>query len=579
MATLVTANNGYANVIGTDGQSPIYNPEGRFQTYAMRQLWIGESGPGANRYVPNIGDIVFDVYGETRSPCWRVVSLDVNYVPRMVVFDITAGTNIDEGDYLTGIGGTKASSTYRIYIDKSVTPYAFAVDARLITRGTAARSAIIFRGNPSEGNTLEAISLFYDNAGNLLGNTIPLELVGVNAQTQRVEYCTPVAYTKEDLPDNELVTIVFYSAEGHVVGRNELLVMNSSFIRSRNLSIKYVTGISLKTPFMSAVDPKLIELPMNVPLNGLLMIGRAHYSNGEVNERAIDGSKFRVDGLTGFMATVINQQVPINLVYNLAPDEIAYGAYNTGATKHMAETYKIKTIPSKGAYYLKLYCYPTWVSISVGYTLRWFLYNADRNQRYEVTDLIKYVSTSNGFDPKAYGIMQNLNVQLDLAKVNAVYDDYRYAQTIGVLLRREGQEHETKWSVLFTPGQDPAYGFDQYCELERVNWNYFRLRLKGSSQNYEEWLERCYHQTQPLVDPRRETVAPLPTHFRLRLPTGVTVSHPIESWNKVVVTSQGWDPYTTLVVEWIRKTPEADLELGCTGFPIRPAEDLPDPNP
>lgn len=563
-----------ANVVGTDGRSPIVNPEGKFETWAMSQLYVG--GAGENKYVPNPGDLVFDVEGVTRFPIWRVVSISVDMTANLVAWQITPGTTIDDGDYLTGIGGTKQSSTYRCYVDKSVTPYVMAVDVRLSCKGTTAKYAIIFRGNPAAGAPLEPISLFYDNDGNLLGNSIPLELVGVDAGTQRSEYTVPVAATKEDLPDNELVTIIFYSQEGHVVGKNEMLVMNTSFIRSRNISTRYISSVSLNTPFLSPTDPKLIELPMNVPLKGLMLTGRVHYSNGEVVERGIDGVKFRVDGITSYHATIINQKAPINLIYALHPDEIAYGAH-VGQQKTMGERYLIRTIPSKGAYYLKLYCYPEWQDAVNGYYLRWFLYNGDRNSSYEVTEHIRYATNSPAFNPKGYGVMQNISAQLDLNKVNGVYANYRFSQVVGIVLRREGTDRDTKWHVFYDPSQDPPYGDNLFVEQEFINYNYYKLRVKGDANTVEEWIDRLYTRSLPLVDPRKEVEPPKPTHFRLRFPDNTTVEFPVGSWNKVFVLNNGWTNNKNLHFEWIRKTPETDLELGISAAPIRPVEGLPDP--
>ncbi len=563
-----------ASVVGTDGRSPIINQEGKFQTHALHELYLGQEGE--NKYVPNVGDLVFDVYGITRYPTWRVVSIGVDMVANLMAWTMVPGTIIDEGDYLTGIGGTKQSSTYRCYVDKSVVPYILAVDNRLSAKGSVARKAIIYKGDPQRGTPLQAISLYYDNNGNILGNTIPLELVGLNANTQRTEYIVPVAYTREDLPDNELLTIVFYSQEGHVVGKNEMLVMNTSFIRANNVATKYVTHVSLVSPFSSATDPKLIELPMNVPVAGLMPTGRIHYSDGSYVERGIDGARLKLGGLTSFLATIINQRVPINLIYVLAPDEVAYGA-NIGAERTMGATYYIRTIPSKGAYYLKMFAYPEWVDEVTGYKLRWWLYNGDRNQRHEVTDLVRFATNVPGFDPKGYGLLQNISAQIDLSLINSTYANYRFAQTLGIVLRQDGTNIGTKWTVMFSPSQSPPYGEDQFVEQEFINVNYYKFGVKGSSTTQEEWLERCYDRTQPLLDPRTEVVAPRPTHMRIRIADGRSFEFPISMWDKTLVTTGGYDHLQNMNIEWISKGPESDMELGMTAIPIRKSTGLPDP--
>lgn len=557
-------------ISGTDGGVPIHNPEGRFATYALREIYTGTVGE--NRYVPNVGDLVIDVEQLTDSLYWKVTALSAELIPRLVPWGNVSTSILNPGDIMTGAGpSSNGGNTKRIYYDKSVTPHVLAVDQRLSYKNTEARYARIYRGTAAIESP-KIVSGFYDNLGNLIGHDIPLTLVGQDAGSNRSEYMVPICYTAEDLPDNEVLTVVIYSAAGHVVSRDQCIVVNTSFIRGRNTSVKYITHISMSTPFMSETDPTLINLPVNVLLQGLFPMGHVHYSDGSVRDMPVDGTKFTLLGMQDYMASRINQRVPVTLRYTLSENEVAYGA-NVGEFYHITQQYQIRTIQAKGAYNVKLFGYPEWVSPTAGYTMRWWLYNTDRNIRQDVTSLVRYAANAEPFQPTLYGASQSLNVHVMLSEVNPIFENWRYSQVTGVALLRQGTERSTNWSISFDPGQDPAFGRNNFVNLEFINYNYYKLNLKGDCLTQDEWLERLYLRTRPLFDPLRELEAPLPTHYRIRKPNEV-LEYPIAEWNQTVSVLNGLSVDKTLYIEWIRKTPENDLELGITGIPIYPATGL-----
>lgn len=558
------------SVMGSDGHVPVRNPEGRFQIYALTELYVGREGQA--RYVPNINDLVVDVLGTTSSRWYRVVALDVDLIPTLRPWGDIGQASIDAGDLLTGVGPSNLNNNKFCYLDTSVTPHVLAVDARISFKGTSARHVRIVRSN-GVGRTPTVISCFYDNQGNLLGNDVPLELVGVNAGTQRSEYAVPVCYTMEEMPDNEVVTVIAYSAAGHVVSHSDLLVRNTSFIRQRNLATKYITHISMITPFMSETDNTLINLPVNVLLQGLYPMGVVHYSDGSTSEpMPVDGNKFTLHGMSDYLATQVNQKVPVVLTYRLSEEEVVYGA-SRGEFAHVSQNYTIKTIQSNGAYNVKLLGFPEWQNAAQGYRMRWWLSNSDRNMFQEVTDLVQLAVNNEPWNPTLYGVVQNLNVQVNLHDVNPIYENWRHSQTVQVLLRRPATDRVTNWTVAFDPGQTPAYGDDTHAKLEFINYNYYKLNLAGNAASREDWLERLYKRIRPIYDPLRETEAPLPTHFRIKL-VGETIERPIAEWNLTHSVTNGLDVNGLVIIQWLHKTPETDLELGCSGVILYPGTNL-----
>lgn len=565
-----TINQTNYSVTGSDGKVPIYNPEGRFQIYALHELYVGQEGHA--KYVPNPNDLVVDVMGVTSSRWYRVISLDVNLVPTLRPWGDIAQAALDSTDVLTGVGPNNLNNNKFIYLDTSVTPHVLAVDARLSYKGTAARYARIVRSN-GVGRMPTVISCFYDAHGNLLGNDIPLELVGVNSQTNRSEYAVPVCYTTENIPENEVLTVITYSPDGHVVSHSDLFVRHSSFIRQRNLSTKYITHISMKTPFMSETDNKLINLPINVPLQGLFPMGYVHYSDGSVSEpMPVDGSKFTLHGMSDYLATQVNQKIPVVLTYRLSDEEIVYGAQR-GEFVHVSQQYNIRTIKSNGAYNVKLSGYPEWRGQTQGYHMRWFLSNSDRNMFQEVTDLVQLSINAEPWNPHLYGVVQNLNVQINLHDVNPIYENWRHSQTVQVLLRQPGTARTTNWTIAFDPGQSPAYGDNTHAKLEFINYNFYKLNLKGNAQNREQWLEMLYKRTKPIYDEQRELEALLPTHFRVRVGQTI-IERPIAEWNLTHTVMNGLSVDGLVFIEWLHKTPETTLELGVSGVHLYPGTNL-----
>ncbi len=545
-------------VVGTDGKTPIRNPEGRMAIYALDELWDGTIGE--KRFIPNIGDLAADTNNTSNYPWWKVVGLDVDLKPVLVPWNQITSTIIDTKDVLTGPGRFTHNNTYRIFIDKSVTPYVLTVENRMSYKGTVSRYAKIMRqiNGPSD---LKVISAFYDSLGNMLGQDIPLELVGVDAQTNRSEYAIPVCYTMEDLPDGEVVTVHAYTANGHPSSITELVVQNTTFILHRNEATRYITGVSLRSPFMSETDLHLILLPMNIPLDGLYLIGRVHYSDGSYREYPVDGTRFKLLGMESYLDTIVNQNLSVWLQYTPLVDEVFYGQVNN-------QKYNIRTMEAKGMYNVRLYCFPVWGGSLNGYHLRWFMYSAERNTRYDVTEFIKYTVNTPGFQSDLYGVNQSLSVSVNLKDVNPLYESVRHAQVIQVVLWRQGTERTTNWTVVLENGQDPAYGENTFARLEFINYNFYKLNLASGCTTQLEWLNKLYKPMRPVVNQQAEIEAPLPTHFRIRVGDSEVLEKSIAQWNETFTILNGLVENGNVYIEWIRKTPETDLEMGTSGLII-----------
>lgn len=558
------ASSGNTTVTGSDGVAPIYNPDGRFQVWSLSEVWIGTTG--TDMYVPNVGDYVVDNLGTGE---WYSVSA-INQTTLVATLTpvITAQVgSFDSNDLLMGVGPGTQSDTYRVYLDQSVIPFQLAVDARLKVGGTMASYAKIFQG-AILGSTGTVISAVYDGSGNFLGENVPLQLVAtsvsgdVNYSIKIVSQCN----TSVPLIDGEVVTCVIYAADGSVLSKRQLLVENTAFIRSSSADQKYITSIALQSPFMSTSDPNTLVYPINVPKEGLNLMGQVNYSDGSKALLPVDGTKFVLYGLDNYVATIVGQKFNLSLIYNLSSDETVYGAManvnGIGGATFISETYTATTENQDGAYTLKLYCVPQFIDSVNGYRLDWYLFNLDRNLAVLVTPHVTFVANSPAFLPTGYGTAQNLQVQINLSSISSTYPNFNFTETLTLTLYRNGTDHTgTNWTVAYAPGQNPPYGQGLSASTTYVNASLMQVNISQGLTDQEAWLDALYSGALPLTDPAQETEAPTPNMFAFVFPNQPDVVFPISQWNSQLAVGTVVPNGGTLVVKFFLRTTENDILL------------------
>lgn len=555
-----------AGITGIDGVVPVHDPDARWQYWNIEEIYM-VNGPGARRYVPKVGDYVEDstVYITFEVTAIDPVTLAATLVP--INRNINNGV-ISTEDTLIGVGPGTQADTYRVYLDTSVTPHILAVDARLKVGGTMANYAKIFKGtNLTQSG--KVISFLYDPAGTFLTQNIPLELAAIDSHTNHAIKVVSVCYTNEQIADGEIVTVVIYSSDGHVVSRRQLLVENTSFIRSINSAQKYISHISLKSPFLSTSDQNTLSYPINVPLQAFNMIGVIHYSDNTIEELPVDGSKFKIMGLERFVATVVGQEIQLGLSYALSPGEVCYGAVS-GDGKFVTAPYRMIVANQIGAYSVKLFCYPVWIDDASGYMLKWFMYNLDRDTAFDVTAFVSMNAGTPAFRPKAYGETQKLSARLNIRDVSAIFNSYIHIQTVDVVLRSPATARDidqSNWSIGFEPNQDPQYGINLRGRLQIVNATLSKVNLSSGINTQADWLEHFYYSSKPLFDRRRETRPPEPNFFAIEA-NGTRYEFPIGAWNNPLSIGGGFEIDDTLFIEFFRREAGSDMLLSKSGVQL-----------
>lgn len=542
--------------------TPIMDPNRGFKTWSLSEIYTGPLGTG--RYVPNPDDLILD----WSQGFYRVNSVDyTNGISHIIPWALPRDSHTDDDeDLLLSAGPGYASEAYRCFIDTKVMPHSLSIDSRLHVYGSQNSYVKVFKGT-NIGVNGEVISSFFDSSGTLLGENIPLELVETD-DTHNISIKAPmVGYTTSRLDDGELVTVVVYNDEGGAVSIAKLVVMNTSFIRTTDREKLYITGISLKSPFLSTTDPRVLEYPINIPTRSVPVYGVVHYSNGHSAEHPIDGTKFNLFGTENFTSSIVGQKIPLVLTYKLSSNEYSYNA-SVGNTYHISETYQATTTKVDQSYGVKLYAYPVWIDAITGYKLEYFLYNLQREHFYRVTHLVELNVNSKAFDPVEYGTMQELTVAIELDKVSGRFGKFRHVQTLGVSLLSRGDENRTCWNIRYAPGQSPLYGDNIMARMEFINVNNWKMRIDNNFGSKDEWLRNLYYQTLPLHNPMLESTAPEPTHYKLVF-AGRKIEFKVSEWNKEVVVPNDLSTGQVLYIEWIRRTVGNDLQLGVSGLRVQ----------
>jgi len=551
-------------IVGTDGVVPIYRPADRWSVWNIDEIWQG--GIGTGKYVPKVNDMVIDI---TRPYYSTFVVNSIDPVTLLPSLEPLRFNKVDDTltptDILFGTGPGTPSDTYRLYLDTSVYPHVLAVDARLKIMGTMSKYAKIFHGVDA-ANEDSVISRMYDASGSFLTDQVVLELVALDHVTNYAVRCVSVCQTHKSMPDGELAMVVCYSDAGHVISKRQLIVENTSFIRSVHADEKYITHIGLECPFFSPTEERVIAFPLNVPVSALAPMGVVYYSTGETARMPVDGTKFALYGLDQYLSTIIGQKYELVLSYRLSPNEVTYRATG-GDGKFITEPYTIQTINPNHSYTVKLLVYPEWVSAFVGYRLRWYLYTLDRNIYFDVTNLVVYTDSTGAFDPVGYGYIQHKTMSINLRDVSPSFKPFVHVQSVDITLKGPPNGYAVPWLVQTAPGTGLAPYGDEVHLYRQFNpgppGSPTILKVGTIDTAYEAWLERWYYRIYPLYDPELELKAPEPTHFELI--DGVnrqTVS--VDAWNQPIVLTWVANEYATFRIRWYKESPGGPIELATT---------------
>lgn len=555
------------NAIAPDGRGLIDNAYSTFHLWSRDEIYFGPDSPETAIYIPKKRDLMVDL---DEGKLYEFTAINpVTYIPTYKRFNLSINQEQDVNGLLIGVGPGAQNEIFRLGINKNTLPYSANIDRRCWVGGSDVSYARVYRGSPVMGTPMEVISLMYDtNTQLILGNDIPLENVSapgfVNCKVARS------FYTKVDLQENEIVTLIYYNSEHTPVTRWSLLVENSAFIQDSTQALKSITSIHLESPFISPADPTLINYPLNLPTNALNLFGVVVYSNGEQARLPVNGSKFSMNGLSDFVATYPNQTDEWVLTYRLDPGEAMQGV-TVGEDYYKSDPYRVRVTQVQGMYSVKLYCFPVWQGGSFGYNLKWFMYDLDRQEFKDVTSLVELGSNTPAFNGQLYGANQQIQWTLKMDKVDPKYGRWVHTQVMNISLHRQGTENVLpRWTVR-DQGQSRAYGESLDCKVKFIDQNVRTLNFGSGLTTKAEWLKNAYYDLNPLYDSQIETEDKrvVPDYFVIRTSAGDSMEVSVEDWNKDITVYFTVNPNTTIYTHFIKRTADNDLQLAVGGWSVR----------
>ena len=542
----------------------IADPDRGFETWLMSEIWTGPTGQG--NYVPNPDDMVID----WNAGIYRCAGVDYSTGLSDLRPWSWSGSGAGDDNAIEASGPGSTTEAWRVYLDTRKFPFNLSVDGAIHIHGEENTHYRLFRGTEISQARGKVVSALYDQNDEFITDLIPLELVGTN-QLTNISIKTPKpCYTNERFDDGDVMTIVAYNIHGTQTYRRRLVVENTSMTRRSDDSMKYIRAISLESEWLSKSESNVLEIPINVDMRTVVVMGVVEYSNGDKKRYPItvEGStRFSLYGLNGYIPTIEGQSAPLILNYVLQPDEYST-VMEVTETGSIVQSYRIRTMPVDKTYSVKLFAYPSWNQSTGAYDMEFWLYNIDRRDFHRIPKgVVELYDTSRAFDGLDFLSNQRVAFSVLLSAIDARYANYRHVQTMDISLRQAGTIRGTNWLVHFEPGNGDPYGAQMEAAMTFVNTNQWYVDLSNGAGGWEDWLNKLYYPVKPLRDTRSEIRPPEPTHFIVHTKRR-QYEFDKSQWNAMLPIVNDLSEGENIYIEWIKRTSTTDLRLGVTGVPV-----------
>lgn len=547
--------------------TPIFNPDRGFSVWLLPQIYTGPTGTG--RIVPNVDDAVLS---------WEQGWFRVDYVNPTtyestldpVDFNKMNGGVIAE-DVLLSSGPNTYSESFRIHVNNNANPISVNFDGRLFMNTDTAHHVKIFRGMDITG-TGHVISAIFNVSNVLISEDIPMVYTIMPTGTNVGTKAPGPGSLIEPLNHGEVCTAVFYNAANEKLSVYRVIADLGDFVHTVDLGKRYVIGISLLSNYLSVSDDHLLEVPVNIPLTSIALQGRVHYNDGTHLDLPVDGNRFSVLGLSAYVPSYQGCRGDLVLKYKLQPDEYGYGVTGVLSERFFTEDYKVTAIQRHAAYDVKLFVLPTWDTGTGTWSLKYYLYNLDRDQFWDATAHVTTTTSSGLFSGSLLDTSQILTVVVNLADVDASFDFYQYTQRFTISLRASGSNNaaSTYWVMQYQTGTFVGSNLHALGSPQPGIPGQYRLNISQNLSQVNDWLQTVYWPTLPLRHIETETEAPTPTHVRVVMDglfiRELTVDDAldyIENITSPMITG------LTVRLEFFKRTVTTDYELGMVCMNIK----------
>ena len=543
---------------------PIRAPRDRdWHYWHIKEIYTGPNQPG--KWVPNVGDKVFDGFGDQ---IVKFVDEVTNISTLVPIGNVTGGADVD--DILLSTGPGTNGEAYRLYIDNTTIPQTMTFDTRLRLYGTAVRYVKVFRGTDIS-DTGHVVSAIYNASNVKTSENIPTELVIMPSETNRGVQTPRVGYCSDTMNDGEVVTCVAYTSDGMMMSRMQFIVVNTSFVRTLDASKRYITNIELLSEYIDPSDSTLLRYPLNMVNQSDAYRVRVRYSDGKVEIVTVDGNKVRLVGIDNYIATEVGELTKLVLTYTLSDNEYAYGTTQPLPNRSITKEYRLLTVQVDNSYSVKLFVSPVWNNNANRWDLRYYLYSLDRNMIEDVTSNIEIGALSPTFNGTNYATAQELVVAFNMNNLGSTYSYYRHVQPFTIALHGPGSNKSSVdyWHIQYENNVNYGNGLvaNAIADTTPGNW---RVDISNGYSTMTEWLRYHYNPLIPLYLVNTEDKAPAPTHIRLRIGTTWVRELPIEQVLQPITGINTTVAHgATLRLEFFRRTADSDLELAVGSLTIK----------
>lgn len=511
------------------------------------------------RFVPNVGDHVLMSGVDQRRVFTSVDYTKYEYEHRVW------GTNGDDtgGDVIKGAVNYYNSKFSRIYVDETKSPPTLRFDSRFGFNLPGAESVRVFLTN-NIADDKNVISGYMKN-GELVSTDIPL----TNSESDSlVKVPLTGVLTKPIEGDHLECFYVVYDGAGIVSTIESAQLIKTAYISKAEAPQRVVKDVRLKSPWLTTPTSNVLRLPINIPFDDILLSVEVIYNDGKV-EIPLDEARASLIGLrnagthdTFYLSTNAGQELDLLFTYRLGKNEIYTGPDLQGGT--IVKDYFAVTEVVDGAYSLKLFVVPEWVSVESGYRLHYYLYDLRRGNIYDATNHVRPATGLDAFDPTLYGVKQKINVTVNANVVNASYKPHQHAQSFNITLVKEGSVRGTNFILEYVHGEE-SFGTDTFALFDYNNVSQSTLDVSCGCNSLTEWLNKLYHTTYPLFDRIAESGPLTPTHFQVRI-GNKTYESSVANWHQAINVPSEINQGETVEIRWIRREAKDDLELAICGM-------------
>lgn len=521
------------------------------------------------KYFPKLNDIVWS----WELGFYRVSATDVTtYVVDLTKWNWSDGDITYEGDILQGIRPMGGSDTWRAYLDTTVIPHRLSLDDRYLIPGSEARFCIAFLGSNISASG-EIISAYYDQTNTYVNERIPLEVVAMENLHNLAIKRPKMAYARRALETGETVTVVTYNEHNTVIGKDTFVIQRTNLVRKPEMGNKRIQSIEIISPYLSTVQPNLLEVPINATISTLAIRARVTYTDKSYRDLDVgdedSDSRFRILGLKYWSPAQVGPHQDITLSYKI--DTATEHSYIQGETfnAHITAPYQIKSLPVDPSFSLKLFAFPAWNDPVNGWTLEYWLYNLDRNISTRVqSSAVELVSGSPSYRPTDYVTVQHLGFAVNLHEVDPFYGDHRHVQNVQIAMLADGGQNTNRWKVRTTANQGEWYGERLKVIIRADNSGLYDVDISNGHVAYQDWIKELYYDMNPLINPSAEVRPPEPTHMLITHNLR-TMEVPVSQWATLLKMPTDLRQGQNMYIRWIKRLANTDLHLGVSALTVQ----------